>query len=159
MTVPETDHVVALGRLHAAYADVVTRRAWAQLLPLFAEDATIELELVTSPDRTIHGAVALGEMVGAALERFDHFTFVPLNHVVDISGDTATGRLHMCEIRHDRESDSWQNAFGVYHDRFVRLAGRWRFAHRHYRSLARTGPGGMVLGPPEKFGPPEGPGN
>ena len=155
----DTDDVVALGRLYAAYADVASRRAWPELVALFAEGAVIELELVTSPNRTIDGPVALGRMVGAALERFDHFTVVPLNHVLDISGDTATGRLHMCEVRHDRVSDSWQNAFGLYHDRFVRLEGRWRFAHRHYRSLARTGPGGVVLGPPDRFGPPECPGS
>ena len=54
----------------------------------------------------------------------------------------------MCEVRHDEASDTWQNAHGVYQDRYRHLEGRWWFDERRYRSLARTGPGGQVLGLP-----------
>ncbi|MFO7592107.1 MAG: hypothetical protein R6X23_14650 [Acidimicrobiia bacterium] len=68
------DHV-AIRRLQSAYADVVSRRAWAELGDLFLPDA---------------------------------------------------------------DTGEWNNAFGVYHDRYRRVDGEWRFARRRYHSLART---------------------
>ena len=150
-----TDDVVALGRLQSAYADVVNRRAWEELSPLFRPDCNIHLDLVTSPPRMIAGPDELRSFVAAAVGRFDHFTFVILNSVVDVDRDTATGRIFMCEVRHDAASDSWQNAHGLYRDRYVRIVdGQWQFAERRYRSLARTGPGGGVLGLPDDLWSP-----
>ena len=59
----------------------------------------------------------------------------------------------MCEVRHDAESGTWPNAHGVYQDRYQHLDGRWWFAERRYRSMARTGPGGQVLGLPPDLPP------
>ena len=99
------------------------------------------------------GPAALGEFIGGAVERFAFFEFVILNTVVDVDevAGTATGRIFMCEVRHDAASDTWQNAHGVYRDRYVLLDGRWWFAERHYRSMARSGPEGVVLGLPPGF--------
>ena len=147
----ETDDVVALWRLQSTYADVITRRAWAELGPLFVPDAEIHIDTVTTAPQTIVGATAFGHFVAGAIERYDHFAFVILNTVVDIDADDpdlATGRIFMCEIRHDTSSDTWQNAHGRYEDGYRRLDGRWRFAERHYRSMARTGPDGVILGLP-----------
>lgn len=143
-----TDEVVALWRLQARYADVISRRAFAELADLFRSDAVIDIDTVTRPERRIVGPADLGAFVGSAIERYDHFTFVILNTVVDVDGDEATGRIFMCEVRHERAGDSWQNAHGVYQDRYVRVDGRWWIAARRYRSMARTGPGGDVLGLP-----------
>ena len=59
----------------------------------------------------------------------------------------------MCEVRHDRATDTWQNAHGLYSDRYRWVDGRWWFAHRAYRSLARTGPEARVLGLPDGLPP------
>ena len=151
----ETDDVVALWRLQATYADVVTRRAWSELHALFVPNATVTLDLVTSPPRTITGPDELGEFIGSSIERFDHFTFVILNTVVDVTGpDAATGRIFMCEIRHDAASepnDAWSTAQGCYQDDYVRIADGWRFAARQYRSMARTGAEAAILGLPPDF--------
>ena len=147
-----TDDVVALGRLQGLYADVISRRAFSELTDLFRPDAVVAIDTVNGAERRIVGPVDLGAFVAAAIERYDHFTFVILNAVVDVDGDEATGRMFMCEIRHDRDSGSWQNAHGVYQDRYLRVDGRWWFAARRYRSLARTGPEGEVLGlPPARW--------
>jgi hypothetical protein len=153
MTSALTDHVVALWRLQSRYADVVTRRAWPELHEVFRPDTTVHIDTVTAPERQVTGPEAFGAFVAAAIERFDHFAFVILNTVVDVdeAGGTATGRLFMCEVRHDQASDTWQNAHGVYRDRYVLEGDRWWFAERHYRSLARSGPGGVVLGLPPGF--------
>ncbi len=143
-----TDDVVALGRLQARYADVISRRAFSELTDLFRPDAVVAIDTVTRPEQRIVGPEDFGFFVAAAIERYDHFTFVTLNAVIDVEGDEATGRIFMCEIRHERDSDSWQNAHGIYQDRYVRVDGWWWFAARRYRSLARTGPGGEILGLP-----------
>jgi len=161
----ETDHVVALWRLQSRYADLVTRRAWAELHEVFLPETTVHLDTVTNPPRSLVGPDAFAAFVGPAIERFDHFAFVILNTVVDlvVDGDdgapgdatAATGRIFMCEIRHDRATDSWPTAYGVYQDRYARIGARWWFAERRYRSWARAGPETTVLGlPPELAGPP-----
>ena len=47
--------------------------------------------------------------------------------------------MFTCELRQDRSNGRWTNAFGVYHDEYTRIDGRWWFARRRYQSLARTG--------------------
>ena len=150
----ETDDVVALWRLQSRYADVITRRAWPELAELFLPDTSVHVDTVTAPARTFVGPGPFGEFVAEAIARFDHFAFVILNTVVELDGpDRARGRIFMCEVRHDQASDTWQNAHGLYQDGYRREDGRWWFAERRYRSLARTGPGGEVLGLPPDLPP------
>ena len=138
---------LAITRLQAAYADVVTRRAWPELDDLFLPDAPVHVDTVTNPVIELVGPAALGQFIGGAIERFEFFEFVPLNTVVDVQGDTATARLYMVELRQDRDGGRWSNAFGLYQDRYARSGedGRWRFAERHYQSLARTSPATVVF--------------
>lgn len=129
---------LGITRLQATYADVVSRRAWAELEPLFLPDAPIHVDTLSRPVIELTGATALGEFVADAIERFEFFEFVPLNTVVHVELDeTARGRLYMVELRQDRDSGEWSNAFGVYHDDYALVDSRWCFAERSYQSLAR----------------------
>jgi hypothetical protein len=146
------DHV-AVTRLQQAYADAVTRRDWAALDDLFLPDAVVALDLVTRPPREIVGPAALGVFIAGAIERFDFFQFVVLtSHVTlwpDGDHDAATARVFMCELRRERGEQERGEAFGLYRDRYARVDGRWWFAARAYRSMARW-PGGEVFPlPPE----------
>jgi hypothetical protein len=140
----ETDDYVAIRRLQNAYADVVTRRAWAELPELFVPDAPIVVDTRGGDALTFAGGAALGDFISVAMERFEFFEFVILNTVIDIGvggdADVAAGRTFMCELRTEVESGKWTNAFGVYHDRYCRRESRWRFERRRYHSLARTHP-------------------
>jgi hypothetical protein len=150
----ETDDVVALWRLQSRYADVITRRAWPELHEVFLPDTAVHVDTVTTPTRTIVGPDAFGAFVAGAIARFDHFAFVILNTVVDITGPAdARGRIFMCEVRHDTATDTWPTAHGVYQDRYRRRDDRWWIAERHYRSMARTGPDARILGLPDGMGP------
>ncbi len=150
----ETIDYVGVCRLQAAYADVVNRRAWLELGELFLPDAAVHLDTVTNPPIDLIGPLALGEFIGAAIERFEFFQFVILNtRVITAVGgdpDTAHARLFMCELRQESANGHQTNAFGVYHDHYRRHDRRWWFSGRRYQSLARTGRG-------EVFPFPQGP--
>jgi hypothetical protein len=134
---------LAITRLLAAYADVVNRRAWPELGELFAPDATVVVDRVTADPIELNGHQALGRFIGAAIERFGFFEFVVLNARVGVGAggdpDRARGRVFITEIRQDHHDASWSHTYGVYHDTYRRVDGRWWFAARAYQSLARTG--------------------
>jgi len=137
------DHV-AVARLTDAYADVVTRRAWHELADLFLPGCILHLDTVTAPARDVVGPQAVGEFIGTAVERFEFFEFVVLNRRVELRDggdpDRATARIFMCELRQGADDGRRTTAYGVYRDTYARVDGRWWFADRRYRSLARTAP-------------------
>lgn len=171
MTDPRLDEW-ELERLIARYADGVSRRDWTGLAELFEPDAVLRLDLIDRPARTLHGPDEILGFIAGAVERFDFFEFVALNVLGVLStdpdgarrrgdGPVANGsgariRTHMCEVRRhgpdDPDAGCWSTAFGLYQDVVVRRGGKWRFAERSYRSLARTGTvatrDGLVFPPP-----------
>lgn len=136
----EAARYVAVRRVQDAYADIVTRRAWAELATVFLPDAVVEIDTRGGATTRLTGPAALGEFIDHAIARFDFFEFVVLNAVVAIGdgGDTATGRVYICELRHDAASGRFTVAYGVYHDEYREIAGHWWIAGRRYHSLART---------------------
>jgi hypothetical protein len=134
-----TRALVAVQRLQAAYGDAVTRRAWNEVRVLFEPDAVIHIDTRTREPFDLEGPDALVAFVERALEAFAFFEFAILNAVADVDGDTATGHVYICELRHDHEGE-WTEAYGLYRDRYVRRDNAWRIAERWYSSLARRGP-------------------
>jgi hypothetical protein len=142
----DTDAYIAITRLQAAYADVVTRRAWSELTALFTSDAAIRIDTITRPVVELTGPGELGAFISRALERFDFFEFVILNTVIDVADEsTARGRLYIEEVRHEPEPGGWSHAFGLYQDTFTLDGEGWRFRDRRYRSLARRSPDGTEI--------------
>jgi hypothetical protein len=141
--VPDHDDLDYLGiwRLHAAYADAVSRRAWPELEPLFLPDAPVRVDTVTGDPIQAVGGAGIGGFIAGAVERFEFFELVILNvHVLPASrGGERQSRTFTCELRQERESGHWSNAFGVYHDDVRPVDGQWCYARRRYQSLARTG--------------------
>ena len=134
---------VAIRDLLDSYADVINRRAFAELDDLFLPECEVVIDTRRGDPIVVVGGAGLGAFVDAAIERFDFFEFLILSARLWVDGgDDATGRLYMCEVRHDRESGQRSEAFGVYHDQFRRVDGRWWFAARRYHSLARTAASG-----------------
>ncbi len=135
------DHV-AVGAVQTAYGDAVTRRAWPEVVALFAPDATVTLDLGRGAPRTL-GPVELVAFVEGALDRFAFFVFTILNRTVRVDGDEATGRVTLAEVRQDHGGRA-STAYGSYDDRYVRTDDGWRIASRTYRSLARTASTGAL---------------
>lgn len=134
----EASAYIAITRLYAAYADLVTRRAWGELDDLFTPDAPIHIDTVTGAPMELVGPEGFRDFVAPSVDRFEFFEFVILNRVVQVeSRSAARGRLYMVEVRQERGSGQWSNAFGVYQDSFIRTGDQWVFSERHYQSLAR----------------------
>lgn len=132
----------AVTRLQCAYGDVVSRRAWSELSELFRPDTVVSVDTRRGEPIVVTGGPAVGEFIDRSIERFEHFEFAVLNHVATLDDDLlgASGRVYIWEIRQERESGRWTNAFGVYQDRYVRNGDRWWYASRRYNSLARNAP-------------------
>jgi len=146
---------IAITRLQNAYADTVTRRAWAEFHDLFLADAPVYVDTVTNPVITLVGPQQVGDFIGTAVERFEFFEFVPLSTRVELRAggdpDRATARLYICELRQDAASGHFTQAFGVYQDDYRRIDGHWLFAQRNYQSLARSGRGEVFAFPENPF--------
>src|SRR3974377_1609171 len=99
---------VAITRLQAAYADAVTRRAWAEFDEMFLGDAPVSVNTVTSPVIELTGPQQVGEFIRGAIERFEFFEFTILNTNVELrvdgNADHARARLYICELRQDAAS-------------------------------------------------------
>ena len=134
----ETARYVAVRRLQNRYADVVTRRAWAELAEVFLPDAVVELDTRAGDVLRLEGPGAVGDFIDRAIAAFEFFEFVILSHRIELSeaGDRAAGRMYMCELR--QEAGRFTVAYGVYHDDYRETDGRWWIAGRRYHSLART---------------------
>ena len=83
-SIEETVDYVAVVRLQRQYADIVDRRAWAELVDVFSPDVTIDLDLVTRPPLHLEGPDAYAAFVGPAIARFSFFEFVVLNTHVEL---------------------------------------------------------------------------
>lgn len=136
----ETVDYIALRRLQNRYADIVTRRAFAELHEIFVPGIPVTVDTRTVAPYELEGPGQVGEFIGGALQRWEFFEFVILNTVIDIGTDgdpdRASARMYMCEIRQDT-SGRHDIVYGLYRDTHVRLDGRWWFASRRYSSLAR----------------------
>lgn len=140
MSSAATDDYVAVRRLQDAYADVCSRRAWAELPDLLLDDVHVALDL-RDQVLEIDGATAVADFIEPQLEQFSFFQFVIRNAVVDLYPggdiDAAAGRMWMSEFRQHRADERWSTIFGVYDDRYRRTSSGWRIEARRYQTLAR----------------------
>lgn len=136
----ETARYVAVRRLQNRYADVVTRRTWPELAEVFLPDAVVELDTRTGTTLRLEGPTAVGDFIRDAIAGFEFFEFVILSQRIEPvgTGDAAAGRMYMCELRQDADTGRFTVAYGVYHDDYREVDGRWWIAGRRYHSLART---------------------
>ena len=139
----EAVEILAVQQVLHRYADIVTRRAFAELPRVMESSCVLDLDLGQRL-ASFEGPTEIGEFIDRAVERFDFFQMVPLNVVAEIgkSGATAAARTHTVEIRQDAATGRRSDAFGVYQDQLRRHDdGTWLLASRRYQSLARTGAG------------------
>jgi hypothetical protein len=132
---------IAIQRLQASYADIVTRRQWAELEQVFVPDATVTIDVMEGTPFVLRTPGGIGEFIGTSIDRFEFFEFVILNSVVEFGpagSGQASARLYMAELRQSREGGRRSTAFGLYRDKYVKQGDDWFIGERGYRSAART---------------------
>jgi hypothetical protein len=134
---------VAIQRLQASYADIVTRRAWPELEQIFVAEATVTIDTQEGTPFVLRTPRGIGEFIDTSIERFEFFEFVILNSVIEFGpagSGRATSRMYMAELRQSNEGRR-STAFGLYRDIYVKGGDDWLIAERNYRSAARTSAG------------------
>jgi ketosteroid isomerase-like protein len=126
---------LALRDLLDTYADAVTRcdaQDWGQC---WAEDS--EWSLPDFPQLgTIRGKAAIVATWVEAMKHFPGIVFQAWPGAMQVDGDTAVVRSYTCEV-YDRDGVTKQDR-GRYDDVCVKIAGRWYFKSRTFRSLHRA---------------------
>ena len=137
--IEETIDYIAIQRLHASYADIVTRRAWHELSYIMLPTCSLNLNL-GDREFSVIGPESIGAFIGEQLEQFSFFEFIILNSVIliDDDGARAGARMYMQEARQNVSDGRRTDAFGVYHDRLEKHDGKWWLAKRVYGSYSRT---------------------
>ena len=117
--VSRLDDIEALRRLRMTYHDYVNEGRWAEIANLFTEDASIDfgyVAIMKGREDIIEQFVDIPNHTDL-LKQFIH------NHVVDVTGDTATGFLYL-EAKYADKGESLFVA-GKITDRYVRVNNRW----------------------------------
>lgn len=119
--------------LMVRYSHAVDTRAWDSFDDIFTPDATIDYTAFGGPRGTVPEITAY---LAETLAGFPAFQHLVSNPMLDIDGDTATGRTMcfnpMAVARPDGEKGGPRMFFcGLWYlDRFVRTADGWRIAER-----------------------------
>jgi hypothetical protein len=139
--VGEMADFIAIQRLQASYADIVTRREWSELEEIFVPDATVTIDVAEGTPLVLRTPAGVGAFIDTSIERFEFFEFVILNSVIEfgpVGSGQATARMYMAELRQARDGGRRSTAFGLYRDTYVKDGDDWLIQERKYRSAART---------------------
>jgi ketosteroid isomerase-like protein len=136
---------VEIEALRAEYSDAAMMCDYNRLASLFTEDGVM---------RWPHGGLEFtGREAIAAVgaQREQHVDYlVQTTHpgFLRLDGDTASGRAYIHEIIRLRDGSSHMN-YAIYHDRYQRTPGGWKFSERVYdvRYLDTTPLAGSVPRP------------
>lgn len=120
---------VEIEALRAEFTDAVMMHDYDRLASLFTEDGVVR---IPAP-----GADAIGRAaIRAGVERMQGMWefFVQATHpgTVELDGDVASGRAYLSEFGRLLDGTGHRNV-GVYHDRYRRTPGGWKFTERAYR--------------------------
>jgi ketosteroid isomerase-like protein len=119
---------VEIEALRGEVTDAVMMHDYDRLASLFTEDGAVRMPHVP--------AEAVGrEQIRAGVERLQglHDVFVQNTHpgMIQLHGDTASGRAYMSEVIHSLDGSSYLN-YAIYHDRYRRTPDGWKFTERVY---------------------------
>jgi hypothetical protein len=140
--VQELQDVNAIEKLNRAYGYYVDKGLWDQVVDLFAEASTVEIEAggiykgKKGADRLFHQKFGRGKIGFSDGVLFNHPQFQGIVDV-DPNGATAKGRWRtLAQV-------SWhgQNAFwneGVYENEYVKEGGVWKFSKMKFWSTYFT---------------------
>ena len=118
---------VEIEALRGEFTDAVMMRDCDRLASLFTEDGVVRMPHVKA-EATSREQIRAGVARMQGLWRL----FVQNAHpgTIELEGDTAQGRAYISELMHGRGGSHLN--YAVYHDRYKRTPGGWKFAERVY---------------------------
>ncbi|RON50026.1 hypothetical protein BK666_06325 [Pseudomonas frederiksbergensis] len=119
---------VALERLIAEYAHAFDGRDEHLLRTIWHEGALLDLGAAFGSYQGIAAIIESAHSNWASMPHMHHWM---ANAVLDIDGETATGRVAVDCLCTHVEMGQVQIS-GLYHDRFERRDGRWAFTERRF---------------------------
>jgi ketosteroid isomerase-like protein len=136
---------VEIEALRGEFTDCAMMRDRPRLAALFTDDGVLRMpnvpiELV-GPEEIRAGGEKLQE-------QWDFFVQTYHPGTIQLDGDVATGRAYIHELARMLDGRQGLN-YAIYHDRYRRTPGGWRFAERVYevRYVDPTPLGGFAPGP------------
>jgi ketosteroid isomerase-like protein len=119
---------VEIEALRGEFTDAVMMRDYDRLASLFTPDGVVRIP-------GINAETVSREGIRAGVERLQGLWqyFVQNTHpgATKLEGDTAVGRAYMSEFGRLHDGSSHLN-YAIYHDRYQRTPGGWKFAERVY---------------------------
>ncbi|MFJ8361652.1 nuclear transport factor 2 family protein [Streptomyces sp. NPDC093984] len=119
---------VEIEALRGEFTDAVMMRDYERVASLFTPDGVWRM-----PD--IPAEMTGQEQIRAWGRRVPDFVdfLVQNTHpgLIQLDGDTASGRAYMSEVGRGRDGRSGVN-YAIYHDRYQRTEGGWKFTERVY---------------------------
>ena len=112
--------------LTARYCFAVADGLAEEIVGLFCDDGIFEMR-----DRRWSGLAELGQLYAGAAAGTTPKPYIQ-NHVIEVHGDEASGRCGV-EIRMVHKGEAYTVA-GHYFDRYRKVDGHWRFAHRNFHT-------------------------
>ncbi|WP_406232868.1 nuclear transport factor 2 family protein [Nocardia sp. NBC_01009] len=134
---------VEIEALGGEFTDAVMMRDFDRLASLFTDDAVLRI-----PDAGIEVAgTEFQTKMRLMQDAWDYFVQHTHPGAIDIDGDTASGRAHICELGRLKSGSAHLN-YAIYHDRYRRTADGWKFTERVYeiRYLDNSPLAGSPLG-------------
>ena len=119
---------VEIEALRGEFTDAAMMRDRARFASLFTEDGALRMPDIPVELLGREEIRAGGEALQA---RWDFFVQTTHAGVIELDGDTATGRTYIQELFRTLDGLEGQN-FAIYHDRYRRTADGWRFTERVY---------------------------
>jgi hypothetical protein len=120
---------LAIRALHESYADAVFRRDASDWGALWTDDAVWDLM-----GTKVEGKQAIVGLWTGAMSTFAFVGFFSQVGTIEITGDTATGRLYTSEVLEDLEGNL-RRTVGRYEDTYVKRDGTWLYQSRSFNVL------------------------
>lgn len=119
---------VEIEALRGEYSDAVMMRDYDRLASLFTPDGALRMPNVPAALAGQGEIRAFGRRVPDVV---DYLLQTTHPGIIDLDGDTATGRAYLHEVGRTLDGQSLLN-YAVYHDRYQRTDDGWKFTERVY---------------------------
>jgi ketosteroid isomerase-like protein len=119
---------VEIEALRGEFTDAVMMRDYHRVASLFTADGVWRMPKIPAEITGQQEIRDWGERVPAFV---DYLVQTTHPGMIQLEGDTASGRAYLCELIYLRDGSSELN-YAIYHDRYQRTGDGWKFTERVY---------------------------